>query len=120
MADIATVVDSYIAAWNETDAGSRRALISDTFAENATYVDPLVTGEGADGIDAMIGGVQGAYPGHSFKLVSGPDAHHDRVRFTWHMFGPDGAGPVAIGLDFATVADDGRLQDVTGFLEQPS
>jgi hypothetical protein len=120
MADITTVVDNYIAAWNETDADGRRALIAETFANDATYVDPLVTGDGADGIDAMIAGVQGAYPGHSFKLASGPDAHHDRVRFTWHLIGPDGAGPIAIGIDFATVAEDGRLQNVTGFLEQPS
>jgi hypothetical protein len=27
---------------------------------------------------------------------------------------------VAAGLDFATVAEDGRLKEVTGFLEQPA
>jgi hypothetical protein len=120
MADIATVVDNYIAIWNEGDQERRRALIAETWTEDATYVDPLVTGEGADGIDEMIGGVQQAYPGHRFKLVSGPDAHHDRVRFTWQLFGEDGQVPVATGIDFATVADDGRLKDVTGFLEQPA
>ena len=120
MADIATVVDNYIAIWNEGDQQRRRALIAETWTEDATYVDPLVTGEGADGIDAMIGGVQQAYPGHRFKLVSGPDAHHDRVRFSWQLFGEDGQVPVATGIDFATVADDGRLKDVTGFLEQPA
>jgi len=64
----------------------------------------------------MIGGVQGAYPGHRFKLVSGPDAHHDRVRFTWQLF-PEGADPILTGYDYATVAEDGRLRDVTGFAE---
>jgi hypothetical protein len=118
MADIATVVDNYIAAWNEADQERRRALVNETFTEDATYLDPLVAGDGADGIEAMIGGVQGAYPGHRFTLVSGPDAHHDRVRFTWQLVGED--GPVATGIDFATVADDGRLQNVTGFLEQPA
>jgi hypothetical protein len=120
MAEIATVVDSYIAAWNEGDAERRRALVAETFTEDATYLDPLVSGDGADGIEAMIAGVQGAYPGHRFKLVSGPDAHHDRVRFTWQLYGEDGAAPVATGIDFATVAEDGRLKDVTGFLEQPA
>jgi hypothetical protein len=120
MADIEAVVDNYIAAWNETDADRRRTLVADTFTEDATYIDPLVAGEGADGIHTMIGGVQGAYPGHRFKLVAGPDAHHDRVRFTWQLYGEDGAAPVATGIDFATVAGDGRLKDVTGFLEQPA
>jgi hypothetical protein len=117
MKDIATVVNSYIAAWNEADQERRRALVAETFTDDARYLDPLVAGDGADGIEAMIAGVQGAYPGHVFKLVSGPDAHHDRVRFTWQLHGEN--GPVATGIDFATVAEDGRLQDVTGFLEQP-
>jgi hypothetical protein len=119
MADIATVVDNYIAAWNESDDEQRRALIAETFTDDASYLDPLVSGDGADAIHTMIGGVQGAYPGHRFKLVSGPDAHHDRVRFTWQLFGEDQA-PVATGIDFATVAADGRLKDITGFLEQPA
>jgi len=118
MAEIATVVDNYIAAWNESDQERRRSLVSETFTEDARYLDPLVAGEGADGIETMIAGVRGAYPGHVFRLVSGPDAHHDRVRFTWQLHGEN--GPVATGIDFATVAEDGRLQDVTGFLEQPA
>ena len=32
------------------------------------------------------------------------------------LLGADGT-PVAAGVDFATVADDGRLREVTGFLE---
>jgi hypothetical protein len=117
MTEIATVVESYIAAWNEADPGGRARLIAETFSEDATYLDPLMSGEGADGIDAMIAGAQAAYPGHRFELKSGPDAHNDRVRFSWTLSGPD--GPVAGGTDFAVVADDGRLEAVTGFLDQP-
>lgn len=120
MTDITTVVDSYLAAWNETDPERRRALIADTWSEDASYLDPLMAGEGRAGIDEMIAGAQQAYPGHRFELADGPDAHHDRVRFTWHLRGPDGNGPVAVGVDFGTLAGDGRLRAVTGFLEQPS
>ena len=52
------LVDRYFAAWNETDTARRRALIAQTWADNASYVDPLMTGKGHDGIDAMIGAVQ--------------------------------------------------------------
>ncbi len=48
MTDVKTVVDDYIAAWNETDAVRRRALIAGAWAEDATYVDPLMRGEGHD------------------------------------------------------------------------
>ena len=37
------------------------------------------------------------------------------MRFAWDLSA--GNGPVAGGVDFATVADDGRLRNVTGFLE---
>jgi hypothetical protein len=39
------------------------------------------------------------------------------VRFTWSLAAADGGDPVAIGVDFATVADDGRMRAITGFLE---
>jgi len=116
MPDINTVVESYIAMWNEPDPDRRRALVAQTVTEDASYVDPLMSSDGIDGIDAMIAGVQQQFPGHSFKLLSGPDAHNDRTRFSWAL-GPDGGDTVAVGIDFATIADDGRLRAVTGFLE---
>jgi SnoaL-like domain len=116
MSDINAIVDSYIAMWNEPDASRRRELVAETLTEDATYLDPLMSGEGVDGIAEMIAAAQAQFPGHAFKLVAGPDTHHDCVRFTWSL-ASDGAAPVAVGVDFATVAADGRLQSVTGFLE---
>jgi hypothetical protein len=62
------------------------------------------------------GGAQEHYPGHRFALVSGPDSHHDCLRFSWSLT-PDGGEPIAIGIDFATVTEDGRMRSITGFLE---
>jgi hypothetical protein len=112
---ITSVVDTYIAAWNETDASRRLALVAETFTDDARYLDPLMSGEGVDGIAAMIGAAQSQFPGHRFELSFGPDTHNDVVRFAWTLRG-DGA-PVASGVDFATVDADGRLRNVTGFLE---
>ena len=119
MADVATLVDNYIATWNERDSGRRRALIAETFAENADYRDPLMSGEGQEGIDAMIAGVQQQYGEYRFELADGPDAHNDRVRFTWQLVHNGDEVSVATGYDFGTLAHDGRLQSVTGFLETP-
>ena len=112
---ITSVVDSYIAAWNEGDADRRRSLVASVWTDDGRYLDPLMSGAGTDGIADMIGAAQAQFPGHAFALASGPDAHNDVVRFSWTL---DGAGgPVAAGTDFATVAPDGRLASVTGFLE---
>jgi hypothetical protein len=112
---INAVVETYIASWNEGDETRRRALVAQAFTEDARYLDPLMAGEGTDGITGMIGAAQAQFPGHRFELSFGPDAHNDVVRFAWQLVGSD--GPVAGGTDFATVADDGRLRNVTGFLE---
>ena len=117
MSDITTTVHNYIAAWNETVPEERRAIIAETFADDARYVDPLQSGDGQAGIDAMITGAQTQFPGMRFELAHGPDAHHDVVRFGWRLVTADGGAHVAAGLDFATVAPDGRLRAVTGFLE---
>jgi SnoaL-like domain len=116
MSDRDAVVTSYIEMWNETDPERRRELVSEVVTADASYIDPLMSGDGIEGIAAMIGGAQEQYPGHRFALVAGPDTHHDRVRFSWSV-APEGGQPIAIGVDFATVADDGRMSSITGFLD---
>ena len=112
---ITSVVDTYLAAWNEADPERRRALVGATWTEDGTYLDPLMAGAGVDEITAMIGAAQAQFPGHRFSLAAGPDTHNDVVRFSWTLSGPGGA--VASGQDFGVLASDGRLRSVTGFLE---
>ncbi len=54
MSDANTIVERYFAVWNETDATRRRALIDETWSEDASYIDPLLAGEGRKGIDALV------------------------------------------------------------------
>ena len=117
MTDISLVVDQYIAIWNETDAGRRRDLIARTWTEDASYLDPVLSGDGHDGIDAMVRGVQARFPGHRFRCTGVIDTHHDRLRFGWELVGPDDAVVVA-GIDVGEVAGDGRLRRITGFFDQ--
>jgi len=116
---ITDTVNTYLQAWNERVPERRRALVGLAFADDATYVDPARSGTGADGIDAMIAGAQEQHPDVELLLAGEPDAHNDHVRFTWHLR-PIGSTDVAIiGHDYATVAPDGRLKDVVGFVEAP-
>ena len=117
MSDVKDLVDRYIAIWNDTDCTSRRALIARTWTEDAHYVDPLMASDGHDGLDTMIAGVQQRVPDFRFSLLGTPDAHADRLRFSWAL-GPQNGDAVIKGTDFAVLSADGRLHAVTGFLDQ--
>jgi hypothetical protein len=118
MRDMTTVIKGYFDVWNEANPAERRNLIGRIWAEDARYVDPLLAAEGPEGIDAMVAGVQQQLPGHRFRLAGAIDSHHDRVRFAWELIGPNGGAPVYAGVDFGTLAADGRLSSVTGFLDR--
>jgi hypothetical protein len=116
MFDGQALADSYIEMWNEGDGERRRAIATATLSEDATYLDPIMSGEGIDGINEMIAGAQAQFPGHRFTLSTAPDTHHDRLRFSWSL-AANGGEPVARGTDYVTVAEDGRMRSVTGFLD---
>jgi hypothetical protein len=117
MTDINTAVANYIAAWNETDADSRRGTIARAWTDGGHYLDGHRDSAGHDAIDAMIAAVQQRFPGYRFRLSSGIEAHHDRVRFSWQAGGTADAPLFFAGTDFATLAPDGRFASVTGFTD---
>jgi hypothetical protein len=112
-----TVVQHYLATWNASDPVERRAAIEAVFAPDARYVDPLADVTGTEALDALIAGVQQQFPGMRFSPVGEVDAHHDVCRFRWGL-GPEGAEPLVIGFDVATVGPDGRITGVQGFLDK--
>ena len=117
MSTVAELIDRYFAMWNETDGKARRALIAETWTENASYLDPVLQGQGHAGIDAMVAGVHQRFKAHRFRRTSDVDVHHDRLRFSWEL-GPDGGPAVVEGVDFGVIGGSKRLESVTGFFNQ--
>ncbi len=111
------LADRYLAAWNQTDPAARRALVEELFTEDVRYTDPLADVEGRAALDATIAAVQEQFPGFVFRLAGPVDAHHDQVRFTWHL-GPEDGEPPVTGSDVAVTAGDGRIRTVLGFLDR--
>src|ERR687888_1072837 len=109
MNDATTIVDTYLAMWNETDPKRRAQLIARAWASDGRYVDPMLEAEGHAAISEMVAGVQAQFPGHRFRRLSGIDTHHDQLRFAWELAAPDGAVTVA-GIDVGVVGPDGRLR----------
>jgi hypothetical protein len=117
MSDFDTMVQRYLAAWNETDPAVRRAAIEDVFAADVRYVDPLAAVEGREALDGLIGAVQAQFPGLVFTAGGPVDAHHDQARFTWHL-GAAGEEPLVVGFDVAELGPDGRIRTILGFIDQ--
>jgi hypothetical protein len=118
MSDVTTTVDTYLDAWNETDAARRAELIDEVWATNGRLIDPPLASEGHTGISDHMAALQTQFPGHWFRRTSGVDMHHDHFRVAWELVAPDTSVALA-GLDVGELAPDGRLQRVTGFFGPP-
>ncbi len=117
MSDFDTMVQRYLATWNETDPGRRRAAVEEIFSADIRYVDPIAAVEGRAALDGLIGAVQGQFPGGVFTPAGPVDAHHRQGRFTWTLGRPGEEPPVA-GFDVAELDDAGRIRLVLGFIDR--
>ncbi|HUA77976.1 MAG TPA: nuclear transport factor 2 family protein, partial [Acetobacteraceae bacterium] len=106
-----------IAVWNERDARRRRALVAETWTEDGIYIDSHRHGAGHDEIDAMLATAQAQFPGYRVNLISGIQMHNDFARFSYSAGGTEEAPLYIAGTDFVTLAPDGRLRSVVGFVD---
>jgi SnoaL-like domain len=116
MTDVTTIASRYIDLWNERTPSRRREILAAHWTDDATYIDPMMSGDGHDGVDALISGVQARFPDFRFQLIGQPNGFGDHVRFSWGL-GPEGIDSPIKGTDFAVVRD-GRIRSITGFLDQ--
>lgn len=109
-------VRRYFAAWNAGAEDLEKAVAA-AFTDEAAYTDPLADARGHDQLAATIAGAREQFPGFVFRPLGAVDGHHALVRFGWELVAPDGSAPVA-GFDVATLAEDGRIASVSGFLDR--
>ncbi len=105
---------TYMAAWGEADEGARRALLEQSWASEAVYLDPGGRADGREALVKHIAGFQQSFAGHTIEAATGVDAHGGYLRFGWRILGPDG-NHVSEGVDFGTYDDSGMLTSIVGF-----
>ncbi|GAA3038014.1 hypothetical protein FHS39_004455 [Streptomyces olivoverticillatus] len=111
-------VARYFEAWNATDAIARAKAVAQAWSEDGTYTDPLADVRGHAHVAAVMAGAHEQFPGFEFRQTGAADGHHDTVRFSWELVSlADGSAPVA-GSDVVTLAEDGRIRTVLGFLDR--
>jgi hypothetical protein len=116
--ELTTVVDTYLAMWNEPDRATRSELIEQAWVDDGHYVDPLLEATGHAELCDMVDGVRAQFPGSRLRRTTGVDAHHGLIRFGWELGAADGDVVVA-GIDVGVVAPDGRLARIGGFFGDP-
>lgn len=121
-----TAVARYFDAWNAQGEARREKAVTAAWTEDGSYTDPLAESRGHRETAAMIAAVREQFPGFTFVHTGTVDGHHDTARFTWELRpSQDGSGPVeeagpapVAGFDVITLADDGRIRAVLGFLDR--
>jgi hypothetical protein len=116
MSDSVFIARAYLETWNETDVAKRQALMKKYWTDDATYVDPLMSGEGSEEISGLVGAVHQRFPGFRFKLTGTPNGHGKYVRLSWSL-GPDDVEAPIEGSDIVVVEDE-RIRQVIGFIDR--
>jgi hypothetical protein len=114
---IDAVLTDYIAAWSEADATKRNAKLAASVAKDVYYADltPVKTTTLAD-LSKHMGAQITKYRGVRMKKLSGPDLHHERMRFLWARTDTTDA-PIADGLDYMEVGPDGKFTRIVGHFD---
>lgn len=118
MPNYAAAVARYFEAWNATDADTLAKAVAAAWSEDGTYTDPLADVRGHEQITAVIQAAHEQFPGFEFRPAGAVDGNHHIARFSWELVSTaDGSAPVA-GSDVVTLAADGRITAVLGFLDR--
>ncbi|MFI6441363.1 nuclear transport factor 2 family protein [Streptomyces sp. NPDC050759] len=111
-------VSRYFEAWNAREPQARAKAVAAAWAVGGGYTDPLADVVGHEQIAGVIAAAHEQFPGFAFRLTGAVEGHHDTARFSWELVNEiDGSAPVA-GSDVITLAGDGRIRTVLGFLDR--
>lgn len=116
--DLQQALTSYVAAWNEADPGKRLELLERCWSDGGRYMDPAGTAHGREQLSGYIGQFHDRMPGARIELISGASEHNARIYFKWQLITADGIVKID-GVDFGSIARDGRLQEIVGFFGAP-
>jgi hypothetical protein len=110
-AEVGTLVERYLAVWNESDPDARRRQIVELWAEDGAHVLPSSEILGREAIETEIkrtydaAGARGlAFSAHNVE------GHHDAVRCDWQMRPSTGGPAAATGSTLILLDDVGRIR----------
>jgi hypothetical protein len=116
MTDPSSIAQAYLDTWNEASDEKRGLLLERYWDAQASYVDPLMRGDGRQQIAALVGAVHQRFPEFRFRLLGTPNGHGDYVRLAWAL-GPGAVDAPIEGSDVVCLRD-GKIRSVIGFIDK--
>lgn len=112
------VVDAWFAAWNETDAASRAAMLAACCTEDIAFRDAWSALQGRGELAPHIGGAQQFAPG--LRLVRSGTVRHCQgtALVDWQM--QQGGAAIAAGTNVFELTPDGRIRSAVGIAAAPA
>ena len=104
----------YSRIWS-ADRPTRTVELEACLASTCSYCDVNGMIEGHEALSNYMEGFQHSVKDSKFRILSVIN-HHDRMLAEWQLVGPNDT-ILQTGRSFATVADDGRLANITGFFD---
>ena len=104
----------YARIWTSAPA-TRVSELEACLAETCVYCDINGIQQGREALSRYMGGFQESVKNANFEILSVLH-HHDCMLAEWRLVAANGA-VLQTGRSFATTADDGRLQAITGFFD---
>jgi hypothetical protein len=119
MVDTGRLMERYSAVWNATDARERHDLAVGLWSADGVYVTRGNEHRGTAAIEAAVTTASEDFlsKGFTFRLAGEVSAHHQGVRFVWHMTPAGSDRAVAIGHEFLLLDGDGRITHDYQFME---
>ena len=109
----------YAAAWNETVADKRRALLEAACSPDVRFLQQGFDDEvvGIDALDAMIADYQATWPEGvdvRVEITTPVESHHGvgRGGFVWIV-----GDERTYGTDYAELGDDGKMKTIAVFID---
>jgi hypothetical protein len=115
------LVDRYVALWNEADVDRRREAIVALWTPDGLHYAKNQTCHGYRALEDRVARSyeRSVAPGlNRFRHADNVEAHHNVVRFNWHMVRKADDHIVAVGFDFLVLADDGRIAADYQFIDR--
>ncbi len=108
----------YVGQWNEPNDDTRREMVRDVWAENASDFTSANVYRGHDEIEDRVTQANKKYVQERhclFRLRGTPSVLHNAIRLSWDML--EAGAVTAAGLDFLILDETGRIRTAYQFLE---